>query len=486
MDMKMKFYKYLSLVLCFILPASVFAGCEKKQNAVNPDDSIELLNFDNAEILLDNPDRGLRMETYITLGDPLYSYPLNEENPFDRAQRMIDKYKSDSPALCQVYVYLSNYCDRELDELAFEQLKEYFELFRKNNIRMLLRFAYGTEDVDDAPYDIVKKHIEQLDRWFDREEELINDTLYCLQTGIIGYWGEGHSFINLDGQYIPDVIADVCDLAPEGIFTQVRTYDMLKAVDRDDYDMVGIHDDYIIGDMSHEWSFVPKRKFNKFNKSVIHSRHTINDGEMPWGSAKLDDSEDGAALNSLDGKQIINQLYTYSMTSFSLEHNYREKEGEAFSMEKWKNQFLTYDDAIALGVSANPALFKNENGESIEMSIYDFIRYHLGYQLVLSNYSVTDKDEVKFTVTNYGFAAPLNFNYFAVVFKDNSTGKISECEMDDFDSDKLQSGCSVKYSMGIPENSTPVGVKMETFKGRGISPRFANATEFENGIQYFE
>ena len=486
MNIKMNFYKYLSLVLCFVLPASVFAGCEKKQNAVDPDDSVKLMNFDNADVLLDNPDRGLRMETYITLGNPLYSYPLNEENPFERAQNMIDKYKSDSPTLCQVYVYLSNYCDRELDDLALSQLKEYFELFRKNNIRMLLRFAYGTENVDDAPYDIVKKHIEQLGNWFDKEEQLINDTLYCLQTGIIGYWGEGHSFINLDGQYIPNVISDVCELAPDGIYTQVRTYDMLKAVDKDNYDKVGIHDDYIIGDMSHEWSFVPKRKFNKFNKSVKHSMHTINDGEMPWGSAKLDDNEDGAALNALDGKQIIDQLYTYSMTSFSLEHNYREKEGETFSMEKWKEQYLTYDDAAALGVSANPALFKNENGENIEMSIYDFIRYHLGYQLLLTNYNITDKGSVDFTVINYGFAAPLNFNYFAVAFKDNITGEIKECEIEKFDSDALQSGCSVDYSVKIPENSTPIGVKMETFEGRGVSPRFANDTEFKNGIQYFK
>lgn len=37
------------------------------------------LNADNADVLLKNPDRGLRMETYITLGDPIDAYPTAKE-----------------------------------------------------------------------------------------------------------------------------------------------------------------------------------------------------------------------------------------------------------------------------------------------------------------------------------------------------------------------------------------------------------------------
>lgn len=88
---------------------------------------MKYLNADNAEVLLKNPDRGFRMETYITLGDPVDSYPTSNEDPFERILKLIEKYKEDSPTLCQVYVYLSNYNDKPLDELAFSQMKRFLK-----------------------------------------------------------------------------------------------------------------------------------------------------------------------------------------------------------------------------------------------------------------------------------------------------------------------------------------------------------------------
>ncbi len=93
------------------------------------------LCLDEAQVLLKNPDRGLRMETYITLGSDLCSYPGDGEDPFARAKRMFVKYEADSPTLCQVYVYLCGYTNAPLDDLAFSQLKAFFALFRDNGIR---------------------------------------------------------------------------------------------------------------------------------------------------------------------------------------------------------------------------------------------------------------------------------------------------------------------------------------------------------------
>lgn len=484
--MKKAFLRIAAALICVSFAASAFSACSKEE-VPKPDGSVPLMYGDNSEALLNNIDRGLRMETYINLGDPLEAYPLSGEDPYERAQNAINKYKEDSPTLSQVYVYLSNYTDKPLDDLAFSQMEKFFELFRENNIRMLLRFAYGTESVDDAPYEIVKIHLGQIGEWFKNHEELINDTLYCLQLGIIGYWGEGHHNNNLKGEDIPKVIADVCNLAPEGIYTQVRTYDLLSAVSAENIPNVGIHDDYIIGEMDHGWSFIPKNHKNsdKFNETVEHAKYTVNDGEMPWGVAKYNDDPNGKPLDRMDGKNIIKQLYAYSMTSFSLEHNYRETQDRTFSMYEWKSQYLTYKQAEKLGISVNPNLFVNSNGEELEMSIYDIIRYHLGYQLVLSDYKA-EKGRASFRVFNYGFAAPHNFNYFALVCKDLKTGELKEIKIDFYDKELLQSGAYVDYSIAIPNDLTPVGVKLSTFEGREQCARFANATKFENGVQYFE
>lgn len=441
------------------------------------------INSENCGNLLSNPDRGLRMEHYITLGSPVCSYPLDGIDPFERAQTLIEKYKPDSPTLCQLYVYLSNYRRKSLDTVAFEQLKKIFELYRENNVRLLLRFAYSTGEVTDAPYRTVKRHLAQIKDWFNENRELVSDTLYCMQTGIIGLWGEGHSNKHLKNRHIKKVIRLVREVTPQNIYVQVRTFEMLKKVCDEFEDKTGIHDDYIIGDMNHKWSFIPQSKKENFSETVEHAKFTVNDGEMPWGRATLDDKQGAMSLGSLDGKAILKQLFCFSLTSLSLEHNYRE-DGNEYSLAKWKNEYLSYSEAVSLGITVNPNLFKNSKKEDTNLSIYDIIRYHLGYQLALTDYELKDGN-LKFSIKNYGFAAPLNFNYLAVIFQDEN-GVLSDFEVKNYDKKQLLSGKSVTYNVTLPPKCEPVGVQTDTQKGAGVNPRFANSTKFAEGIQYFK
>lgn len=451
---------------------------------IKTDENILPMNCENCSALLSNADRGLRMEHYITLGNPICSYPLDGEDPFLKAQSIIEKYKDDSPVLCQLYVYLSNYCDKALDANAFEQLKKIFELYRENGIRVLLRFAYSTEAVPDAPYRIVRKHLSQIHAWFKENSGLVSDVIYCIQTGIIGLWGEGHSYKRLKKRHIKKVIRNVCEIVPKGIYVQVRTYDMLQKSPTEYKEKVGIHDDYIIGDMNHQWSFIPQSEKEKFNRTVEHAKFTVNDGEMPWGRATLDDKAGAMSLGSLDGKKILKQLSAFSLTSLSLEHNYIE-DGNQYSLSKWKNEYLDYGEVSSLEIHVNPNLFKNSKNEDVKMSVYDIIRYHLGYHLVLSDCEYQN-GTLSFTVTNYGFAAPLNFNYFAVAVKNVNNGEIFEKTIEDYDKHKLLSGESVRFTVTLTQDVIPIGVKMDTFKNGGINPRFANSTQFLNGVQYFK
>ncbi len=186
----------------------------------------------------------------------------------------------------------------------------------------------------------------------------------------------------------------------------------------------------------------------------------------------------------LDGKEILKQLSTFYLTSFSLEHNYREDDGKQYSMAKWKNEYLSYNEVKSLGITVNTNLFKNRKKEDTKLSIYDIIRYHLGYQLALTDYEYQNGILI-FTVTNYGFAAPFNFNYLAVTVKDKN-GEISEIEVENYDKKQLLSGKSVTYNVTLPPKCEPVGVKTDTQRGAGVNPRFANSTRFYDGIQYFK
>lgn len=217
------------------------------------DNSLKFLHADTARPLLKNPDRGLRMESYITLGDPLESYPTNSEDPYKKLEGFFEKYELESPTVLQAYVYLSNYRRKKLDTLAFEQMKKYFELCRENKVRILLRFAYGTESVKDAPYSWVAKHLKQIGLWFEAEKDLINDTIYALQAGIVGYWGEGHSYRSFRPWHIGKAFDDLCEITPEHLFVQVRYIDLAKKVSENHQKRLAMHHDYIIGDLKHEW-----------------------------------------------------------------------------------------------------------------------------------------------------------------------------------------------------------------------------------------
>lgn len=140
-------------------------------------------------------------------------------------------------------------------------------------------------------------------------------------------------------------------------------------------------------------------------------------------------------------------------------------------MELWKNEYLSLGEAHDLGITVNPNLFDRD------MSVYDVIRYHLGYHLALSDYEYAD-GSVSFTVTNYGFAPPLNFNYFALVTDEG------EREIEEYNKTLLLSGKSVRYT--VPCSSEPLGVKLATQKNRAQTVRFANDTRYENGVQYFK
>lgn len=97
------------------------------------DDSIPLLTGDHSEELLTNIDRGVRMEVYLTLG-PGCAIPGTQEDAYDFLDTCIEKYAQEAPREAQVYIYLNEYFDHDLDEAAFTQLREYLEYVRSGGI----------------------------------------------------------------------------------------------------------------------------------------------------------------------------------------------------------------------------------------------------------------------------------------------------------------------------------------------------------------
>ena len=358
-------------------------------------------------------------------------------------------------------------------------MKKYFELCRDNNIRILLRFAYGTESTKDASYSRVAKHLKQIGEWFEQERDLINDTLYAVQGGIVGYWGEGHSYRSFKARHIGKAFDDLCEIVPKHLFVQIRYITLADRVSEKHQKRLAMHHDYIIGDLKHEWGYVlPKEREEGLLK---YFSTTSNDGELPCGRAYMNDNPKLEALNDMPADRLLPEIARYHLSSLSLEHSYREDEGanRPYTLERWRNFYYNEDDLKALNLPYNPNLFRNADGSEAKLSAFEYLQYHLGYNLVLSNAKLRD-GEFSFSITNFGLAAPNNFNSLSL--------KVGSAiyEVEAFDKTALQPGQSLCVKIKVKEKVTPemgVAIKLSTLKDLGICARFANDSKFENGFQ---
>ena len=431
---------------------------------------IPKLKYLNSEMLLKNPDRGFRLETYITLGKNLSSYPGDGKDPFEFAKNEIKFYKKDSPTVVQAYVYLSNYNKKELDDLAFFQLEKYFKIFAKNKIRILLRFAYSTESTKDASAKWVLRHLTSIGNWFAKKEGLINKSVYAVQGGIVGLWGEGHSNVKLRNRHIAKVYDKLLEIVPKPLFVQIRTLDLLKQIDSKHASRLGMHQDYIIGDEEHVWGFGHTQNEELRAESEESFKLSVNDGELPWGRATYNDDPQREQLNALNGLAVAKEVAQYRLSTFSIKHNYKEPgPNPPYSLQRWKGEYVSAKTLKENNLPFNPFFFTQD----IKMSMHEYLKYHLGYLLVISDVYVND-NKLGFRITNYGMSAPHNFSRLKIFTLDKKG--TSEFEVDYFKPQVLQPMGKIDIELALKENieSKKIGIKLSTSKDPNTNIRFAN------------
>ena len=325
------------------------------------DDSIPLLTGDHSEELLTNIDRGVRMEVYLTLG-PGCAIPGTQEDAYDFLDTCIEKYAQEAPREAQVYIYLNEYFDHDLDEAAFTQLREYLEYVRSRDLGILLRFAYEPSPQSEyAPtQEQMLRHITQIKNWMRENETLIGDVVTALQLGFIGAWGEwGSSLQEYDRKQIANAI---CDMVPKNVYIQGRYMDVTAQMfGRSTFPRVGYHSDFMVG-RPHPWNTAYDKYYAPYYwLFAATSAHRINDGEMPWVGATEEPDE------YVDGQKFLQQCYEYHLSTFSIEHNYRDTHRDppnepVYNIARWQTEELTLRDAKKLRIPYFESWFQDEDG----------------------------------------------------------------------------------------------------------------------------
>lgn len=407
-----------------------------------------------SEELLKNPDRGFRGELYFTLGDNVRAYPGNGENPYDRLDRETKLFANDNVGIYQLYIYLFDYYNRPLDKKAFGQLTEYLTELKNRGLRVLLRFAYEYDSaVKKGPKtEQILSHLNQLKGWFSENSKLVNDTVYAMQLGLIGLWGEGHG-----SRYRHDsavLLNALFDIIPDSMTLMVRTPALMRGCACKNEHKLSLHDDFLVG-IEHEWGIIPF-SHPDYGKLLNKCKHSITDGEMPWGR--------DTTVPNIDHILLIKQCVGYGLRTLSAEHNYKE-EGNTYHLERWKNVYLTENELRENGFPYLPAALVDS-----KISVYDYLGYHLGYLLTADNLKIVS-GTAQLDIINCGMSAPLEFKA-----EMRSNGSVIPIDIDMTDLRQFS-----KVHIEVPYDGGELAVRFYHERANRLTIRLANDIPYIDG-----
>ena len=271
---------------------------------------------------------------------------------------------------------LNGYQAIPISEDKLEEIQTAFALAREHNMQVIFRAAYGfsegylTEEADDTA--ILLQHMEQL-------AEIVNayqDTILCVQAGMLGPWGEWHSskfFVDDETSlFIRNMVAlNWHILLEEGIQLQIRRPQYIQDAADAGIPMqrLGFHNDALLASESDMGTYRGSENARQESLEWIRENlsHSRTGGEMPVVSEYTDANNAVSEFHAL-GMTYLNQKYNEDV------------------LESWKEQ-----------------QYEGRNA-------YDYIISHLGNRLYISEVSmpthILSLHNGKFTVTikNTGFA----------------------------------------------------------------------------------
>lgn len=441
--------------------------------------------------LMVNPNRGFRTENYMSVENGKYTpdmYDANgnykgEKNSAGTAigwmMKFYNDYEYEAPQVVQTYFYLTQYRDKDLDQAAFDNMNAYFDACRKMNVTIALRFAYvfnyeRRDDQDCVSLDQMMRHMQQLKPILAKNR----DVLFCLEGGFFGEWGEQSGGSTWWEKGLGGKIMDAAvKMVPDDLWVVVRYYNVWAQTSAETKKQLGFHNDYICG-FSHGWDTGGAWTTENYLHAKILSSSVLFEGEMPWGGQLPNN------MKNLNGWNVVKYLYDNHYTVLSCYHNNREG-GVTYDMKKWRSVAVTPQLLDQYGLRYYNEWFKTADGKNISRSLFDYLQHFLGYHFVSSDVTVKKagtKADVSFSLTNYGFAAPLALKEVKLVLLDKNNKVVDSkklCELVD-----LQGGSTKKFnvSLTLPNASEVYKVGLWFENHNNVGARLANDIEMVGQI----
>ncbi|MDF3335697.1 DUF4874 domain-containing protein [Lacticaseibacillus rhamnosus] len=462
------------------------------------------LSGDQTVRLLDNPDRGFRLESYLDVKTGKGIYQYQDEDGIAAFEQELTYYSSDHAHLVQVYFYLTGYLHADIDRDGFRHMEQFLENLKRHKMKALLRVAYIWDDAHpdaQTPSETrMLRHIDQLSRIFSDYQ----DVIHVVQAGLIGPWGE---WSNRSREKLNEtlILKSLMQSVPPSLTIQVRYLNIytrnVSVNESTALSRIGFHDDFLIGH-PHMWNIAGQNRDSiEFQNFLSLSRHRVIDGEMIWAWANRMYLEHDV----IDYQGLIQYLIEGHFTSLSIAHNYHELVNQSFSrtvqsneanrlnkaptrlpaitsLLAWQKSPITADELDALKWPYQPEWFQSITGEKISQSVYTYLRDYLGYRLQLMQ--VNDDAHNGFfdiTLKNFGFAAPVGLRQLKLVAVDQVGNVSGEVQID---TDTLQPGRLATFRL-IYHKTNQGKMFIRALADGGQLIRLANESQVNNESSNF-
>eukprot|EP00759_Apiculatamorpha_spiralis_P039090 PhF_6_TR37933/c0_g1_i2/m.56709 len=428
---------YAKFVCLFVL-CIITVGCAAPPPS--PTTTIHMTYKGTTKPIL-NPDRGFR-------------YELDQILNITQTTAQLQSLLAMNITVAQSYVYLP-WTSMTLSASLLQQLQLGFDLLRQYNLRALLRFAYDLQMPGEGNYtfEMIYSHITQLSPIVLRNA----DVIYALQAGFVGSWGEWHSSKNnLESNEtgLSELVRrEIAMLLPPSRFVQVRvpsyksekvlrpnppppgfnwTFDVVNAATAFMGDnpvaRIGYDDDGFLqcNNDGGTWQMLFPTEDGSlvdygFTYMTMESPYVSVDGEMFWMS--------GIDYNVVDGHSAAHRLRMQHYTTLSHAHGYfpigfssssSRLQQQQESINLWMVTPLNVTYVSTWQLPIEPEYFQAAHDPTKNITIYDYIRDHLGYRIRASRATIhlrKNSLDVTLVVQNYGFAVPLNQKdiFFALI-----------------------------------------------------------------------
>ncbi|NDV58714.1 DUF4874 domain-containing protein [Bacteroides sp. 519] len=423
---------------------------------------------------LRNPDRGFHLESNYFAEN--FTNPFNKKEIFPKGfigdrEKQFDAEKEEI-TLLQLYIYLTEWVDKDISPEGLANIQTLFDALEENGYKAILRFAYNWQGLNTSGGESpqwITRHIEQLRPILTKNRGLIA----TIQTGFLGAWGEWHTTpMQKDMEGKSAVVNALLQAYPAPYSIQIRIPDHKNALTlnrEEDRIRISYANDYFTaGEHSHAPGndFIPGS--NWYKQVLKESPWFFMSGEIPY-----DEDTEWGLPDLISTQTTLKILRDHHYSAFDITQNYTK------NITSWKQIQITPEALRADKILFAPEYFLDEKGNPRERTFFDFVRDHLGYRLNLTSHPIlSTKDDIltyEISLTNTGFAAPVNPRPVFLVFINNKNEVVKELQLEHvnprnwqpFDNEagnynllthtmsgSISTGLSGKYKVGLwmPDN----------------------------------